>query len=238
MSDHEAITGTLAKAADRYAMETLGMKSLELMEHASSKVAEYVIKHYAAQKNISISILSGVGNNGADGVCAGRMLLEAGYKPKVYIIGKLEKASWEMLYQLFYFMQAGGVVQVYHEGDQLPEGDVLIDGIFGIGLHRTIEGSYRSFIEEANAHTHAFTLAIDVPSGIHSDTGELMGVGIKANVTITFGRNKLGMLRDPGRSYAGEVFVEDIGIPDEVYDRLQSDYLRAERIQDDRSREA
>lgn len=89
MSDHEAITGTLAKAADRYAMETLGMKSLELMEHASSKVAEYVIKHYAAQKNISISILSGVGNNGADGVCAGRMLLEAGYKPKV-----LSSVNW------------------------------------------------------------------------------------------------------------------------------------------------
>jgi hydroxyethylthiazole kinase-like uncharacterized protein yjeF len=222
MSDQEAITGTLAKAADRYAMETLGMKSLELMEHASAKIADYIIKHFADQKNVSISILSGVGNNGADGVCAGRILLKAGYKPRVYIIGKPEKASWEMLYQLFYFTQAGGEVRLYCEGDPLPDGDILIDGIFGIGLHRPIEGNYRSFIAEANAHPHAFTLAIDVPSGINSDTGELMGIGIQADVTITFGRNKIGMLRDPGRSYAGEVLVEDIGIPDEVYDRLKS----------------
>lgn len=283
------ITGAVAKAADRYAMDVMGLKSLTLMETASSKVAEYVMKHFplaqkrvdatvtnevkdalaelvslgagvadvngvrdrqktaARYQDLKISVLCGVGNNGADGVCASRMLLEEGYQPRVYIAGKLEKASWEFLYQLCHFQQAGGTVTMYHpdvdtanvgeaavmavhpdsataaddaspfRGNRLPDDDILIDGIFGIGLHREIAGDYRTFIEEANRRRHGFVLAIDAPSGINTDTGELMGCGIKADVTITFGRNKTGLVCGAGQNFAGRVLVEDIGIPDEAY---------------------
>lgn len=272
------ITGTVAKAADRYAMDVMGLKSLTLMETASSKVAEYVMKHYplcgehdlqsaapimvnevganggaypkrseSDGNHLKISVLCGVGNNGADGVCASRMLLGEGYQPQVYIVGNLEKASWEFLYQLCHFQQAGGTVTMYHpdvdtanageaavmavhpDGDtaaddaspfranRLPDDDILIDGIFGIGLHREIAGDYRAFIEEANRRKHGFVLAIDAPSGINTDTGELMGCGIKADVTITFGRNKTGLVCGAGQNFAGRVLVEDIGIPDEAY---------------------
>lgn len=210
----ECITGTVAKAADRYAMDVMGLKSLALMETASSKIAEYVMKHYPLSHKISV--LCGVGNNGADGVCASRILLREGYQPHVYIVGNLEKASWEFLYQLCHFQQAGGAVTMYRP-DTLPDDDILIDGIFGIGLHREIAGDYRLFIEEANRHSHGFVLAIDAPSGINTDTGALMGCGIKADVTITFGRNKTGLVRGAGRELAGRVLVEDIGIPDEAY---------------------
>ena len=243
----ECITGTVAKAADRYAMDVMGLKSLALMETASSKIAAYVMKHYplngehelqsdapimvnessvncatypkkteSAGENLKISVLCGVGNNGADGVCASRMLLGEGYQPHVYIVGNLEKASWEFLYQLCHFQQAGGAVTMYRP-DTLPDDDILIDGIFGIGLHREIAGDYRLFIEEANRRRHGFVLAIDAPSGINTDTGALMGCGIKADVTITFGRNKTGLVRGAGRELAGRVLVEDIGIPDEAY---------------------
>lgn len=317
------ITGAVAKAADRYAMDVMGLKSLTLMETASSKIAEYVMKHFplaqkrvdatvtnevkdalaelvslgagvadvngvrdrqktaARYQDLKISVLCGVGNNGADGVCASRMLLEEGYQPRVYIVGKLEKASWEFLYQLCHFQQAGGMVTMYRpdvdtanageatamavhpdvdtadageaavvavhldvdaadageaavmavhpdsataaddaspfRGNRLPDDDILIDGIFGIGLHREIAGNYRTFIEEANRRRHGFVLAIDAPSGINTDTGELMGCGIKADVTITFGRNKTGLVRGAGQNFAGRVLVEDIGIPDEAY---------------------
>ncbi len=316
------ITGTVAKAADRYAMDVMGLKSLTLMETASSKVAEYVMKHFplaqkrvdatvtneakdapaelvslgagvadvdgvrdrqkpaARYQDLKISVLCGVGNNGADGVCASRMLLREGYQPRVYIVGKLEKASWEFLYQLCHFQQAGGTVKMYRPNidpadvgaaamalapqtdpadageaavmarhpdvdaadageaalmavhpdsataaddaspfltNRLPDDDILIDGIFGIGLHREIAGDYRTFIEEVNHRRHGFVLAIDAPSGINTDTGELMGCGIKADVTITFGRNKTGLVCGAGQNFAGRVLVEDIGIPDEAY---------------------
>ena len=208
------ITGTVAKAADRYAMDVMGLKSLTLMETASSKIAEYVTKHYPL--SYKISVLCGVGNNGADGVCASRILLRKGYQPHVYIVGNLEKASWEFLYQLCHFQQAGGAVTMYRP-NTLPDDDILIDGIFGIGLHREIAGDYRLFIEEANRRRHGFVLAIDAPSGINTDTGALMGCGIKADVTITFGRNKTGLVCGAGQKLAGQVLVEDIGIPDEAY---------------------
>ena len=289
------ITGTVAKAADRYAMDVMGLKSLTLMETASSKVAEYVMKHYplcgehdlqsaapimvneggvsggaypkrseSNGNHLKISVLCGVGNNGADGVCASRMLLGEGYQPRVYIVGSLEKASWEFLYQLCHFQQAGGAVKMYRPyvdaanageatvmavhpdvdtadageaavmavhpdsataaddaspflANRLPDDAILIDGIFGIGLHREIAGDYRAFIEEANRRRHGFVLAIDAPSGINTDTGELMGCGIKADVTITFGRNKTGLVCGAGQNFAGRVLVEDIGIPDEAY---------------------
>ncbi|MGO4997646.1 NAD(P)H-hydrate epimerase [Oribacterium sp. Sow4_G1_1] len=318
------ITGTVAKAADRYAMDVMGLKSLTLMETASSKIAEYVMKHFplaqkrvdatvtnevkdalaelvslgdgvadvngvrdqqkpaARYQDLKISVLCGVGNNGADGVCASRMLLEEGYQPQVYIVGNLEKASWEFLYQLCHFQQAGGTVTMYHpdvdtanagevavmavhpgvnageatvmavhpgvdtagageaaaiavhpdsataaddasllRANRLPDDDILIDGIFGIGLHREIAGDYRAFIEEANRRRHGFVLAIDTPSGINTDTGELMGCGIKADVTITFGRNKTGLVCGAGQNFAGRVLVEDIGIPDEAYEEAE-----------------
>ena len=318
------ITGTVAKAADRYAMDVMGLKSLTLMETASSKIAEYVMKHFplaqkrvdatvtnevkdapaelvslgagvadvngvrdrqkpaARYQDLKISVLCGVGNNGADGVCASRMLLREGYQPQVYIVGNLEKASWEFLYQLCHFQQAGGTVTMYHpdvdtanagevavmavhpgvnageatvmavhpdvdtanagevaamamhpdsataaddasllRANRLPDDDILIDGIFGIGLHREIAGDYRAFIEEANRRRHGFVLAIDTPSGINTDTGELMGCGIKADVTITFGRNKTGLVCGAGQNFAGRVLVEDIGIPDEAYEEAE-----------------
>ena len=208
------ITGAVAKAADRYAMDVMGLKSLTLMETASSKIAEYVTKHYPL--SYKISVLCGVGNNGADGVCASRILLRKGYQPHVYIVGNLEKASWEFLYQLCHFQQAGGAVTMYRP-NTLPDDDILLDGIFGIGLHREIAGDYRLFIEEANRRRHGFVLAIDAPSGINTDTGALMGCGIKADVTITFGRNKTGLVCGAGQKLAGQVLVEDIGIPDEAY---------------------
>lgn len=220
MALNDCITGTEAKAADRYAMDVLGMASLKLMETASRRVADYIMAHFPERETL-ITVLCGTGNNGADGVCAARMLLAEGYQPNVFLAGNMEKASWELLYQLVYFQLAGGTVTIYDQSVLLPDGDVLVDGIFGIGLHREIAGIYRDLIQEANRHRHEFVLAIDAPSGINTDTGALMGCGIVADLTITFGRNKTGLVDGDGRAYAGKVVVEDIGIPDEAYEKVR-----------------
>ncbi|SFG52214.1 NAD(P)H-hydrate epimerase [Oribacterium sp. WCC10] len=218
----DTITGTVAKRADRIAMDEMDFESLALMETASSKIAIYINRHYTYEREARILVLAGVGNNGADAVAAARMLKETGYDPVVFVAGKLEKASWEFLYQMFHFQQLLGRVNIYREGDALPDSDICIDGIFGIGLHRPVEGIYRSFMEEANAHTRRFTIAIDAPSGINTDTGELMGCGIKADVTITFGKNKTGLVTGAGKEYSGTIFVEDIGIPEEAYIKAEN----------------
>ncbi|MCR5009237.1 MAG: NAD(P)H-hydrate epimerase [Oribacterium sp.] len=217
----DLITGTVAKKADMIAMREMGFESLALMETASSKIAIYINRHYTYERDARILVLAGVGNNGADAVAAARMLKETGYDPIVWVVGKLEKASWEFLYQMFHFQKLLGRVNLYRAGDELPDCDICIDGIFGIGLHRPVEGVYRSFIEEANAHTRGFTLAIDAPSGINTDTGELLGCGIKADVTITFGKNKTGLITGAGKEYSGKIFVEDIGIPEEAYTKAE-----------------
>ena len=108
------ITGTQAKAADRYAIDVLKIPSLTLMERASRFVADAVM---ASDRRDGIVILCGVGNNGADGVCAGKMLREAGLNPRILICGNLEKASWEFLRQLSEYKAAGGVPEYLHEAE-------------------------------------------------------------------------------------------------------------------------
>lgn len=230
----DIISGTVAKLADRVAMDEMGFESLELMETASEKIADYVRDRYADRKDARILVLSGIGNNGADGIAAARMLLEDGFDPEVRVVGDLKKASWEFLYQWVIFEQAielrrekqvGAHLQArissYGSGDRLPDCDLCIDGIFGIGLHREIKGEYLDFIREAAGRNRGETLAIDAPSGIDTDTGELMGAGLKADVTITFGRNKSGLVTGAGLEYSGTVIVEDIGIPDLAYSRAE-----------------
>ena len=91
----------------------------------------------------------------------------------------------------------------------------LIDAVFGVGLSREIEGDYRLCIEAMNALTPAPSLraAVDIPSGIHADTGQVMGIAFRADVTAAFGWEKQGTVLYPGREYAGSVQVEDIGFP-------------------------
>ena len=216
---NQIISGTTAKKADLIAMQEMGLSSLGLMETASSRIADYIKQKYADQKGSRILILSGVGNNGADGVAVARMLLEDGFDPEVRIVGNLEKASWEFLFQAVVYQQLDGLFSLYQPGDVLPDADICVDGIFGIGLHRAVAGDFKSFIDEVNHHQYGEVIAIDAPSGIDTDTGELMGAGIRADVTITFGRNKTGLVTGAGKDYSGQIIIEDIGIPDAAYEK-------------------
>ena len=216
------ITGTQAKSADTYAIGTLGIPSLTLMETASSKVSDFICDNFPSA---SVLVLSGTGNNGADGICIARQLMEnvkfTG-RIEVIVAGNVEHGSWEFFHQLSEYKRIKGSLSFHKNRDSLPSADVLVDAVFGIGLLSQLREDKAALLKLADDMHYPHVIAVDVPSGINSDTGELMGAGIHAEHTITFGRNKTGLTAADGKDYAGEVRVEDIGIPDEAYDHVLS----------------
>ena len=211
------ISGTAAKAADRYAIDVMGIPSLELMERASAHVADHIRKNCPGA---GVLIISGMGNNGADGVCIGRMLKESGFDPTILCCGSLWKGTWEFYHQLSEYRRIGGkILPVCGTCDDLPEADVLVDAVFGIGLKRKAEGEYFDLITKMNGH-RGLKLSVDVPSGINADTGEKMGTYFIADRTFTFGRNKTGLTSGDGAAAAGKITVCEIGIPEEAYARI------------------
>ena len=242
------ITGTQSKAADRYAIDVMKIPSLELMETASRKAAEELASRFGPETDILICC--GTGNNGADGVCMGRILLDKGYrKIRLALCGDPAKETEEFRFQMETWKArpehtqpmrfvpaesapapaeplpapdnaAGGEIRI----TSLPDTGVLVDAVFGIGLHRPVEGVYRDFLAEMVRIWKTFTLAVDVPSGINSDTGEVMGIAVPADVTVTFGRSKTGLVRAEGPAFAGEVLVKEIGIPEEAYEAAVRQY--------------
>ena len=216
------ITGTAAKAADRYAIDVFGIPSLDLMEKASSYVSDYIIKNYQDKE---VLIICGSGNNGADGLCIGRMLKGNGFDPLAICCGSGWKGTWEFYRQLSDYRRAGGRIMPAAEAKgSLPDADILVDAVFGIGLGREIKGEYFDIIEQMNTH-RGIKISVDVPSGINADTGESMGISFIADRTFTFGRNKTGLDMGEGLRAAGKVTVFDIGIPDQVYEMV-SDVCR------------
>ncbi len=202
------------KAIDEYAIERAGILSLILMERAAMAVAD-VVKAQAKPADRILAVC-GMGNNGGDGVAAARILYEAGLDVSVLLLGEAENASPQLKKQLEIGHFLDLPVFNYKNSNIIwEEYNILIDGIFGIGLGRPIEGIYQDAVATMNqARERGSRLfAIDIPSGIHGDTGKVMNVAVKADYTITFGYNKLGMVLYPGTEYAGEVIVADIGFP-------------------------
>jgi len=202
----EAISGSACKRADLLAINEWGIDSLELMENASQSVCRYLREHLPGKK---LLVLCGTGNNGADGLCIARIM-----KARAIVAGNLEKGSWEFHHQLAQALKNGIEIEFYH-GQPLGDYEVLVDAVFGIGLKRNVEGQFRELLEKAD-EKFSYRVAVDVPSGINADTGEVMGCAVRADVTITFGRNKTGLVNN---KLAGKVIVEDIGIPEEVYEK-------------------
>jgi len=106
-------------------------------------------------------------------------------------------------------------------GNELESYDLIVDAVFGTGLTRNIEGNVKRLIEEINCYAK-YVISADIPSGVHSDTGRIMGCAVKANETVTFGFPKTGIFLYPGAEYAGKVHIEDISIPHNLIDRIET----------------
>lgn len=218
-----------SKYVDNYTINNIGVPSLVLQERAAYSVAMGICYRFEKSKNITA--VCGIGNNGADGLCTIKILKTLGYyNLSVYILGDLIKCSEEFNVQLNIINNLG--IKVIYINDNLSkdkqqnifnEYDVIIDGIFGIGLTREIEGYYKTIINMINL-THAYKIAIDIPSGVDATDAHILGVAIKANETYTFGKNKCGLILYEGADYTGDIHTINIGFADKAYDFVDKTY--------------
>lgn len=195
------------QAIDAYSIHEIGIPGMVLMEKASMALYEEVVKHLHRHSRSLIVVEKG--NNGGDGLALGRLLTEAGYDVTIYEIGGIKKASESYLAQRRILEKMGISLE-----KNMPEGayDVIIDGIFGVGLTRAVTGIQKEVIEYLNKQ-EAYRIAIGVPSGVDASAGKVLGTAFMADLTVTFGLSKIGLLLYPGAFYAGEVVVKDIGFP-------------------------
>lgn len=194
------------KLCDSNTIQHFGMPSLVLMERAALGTAEVIEKEIPAGK--SVLVVCGTGNNGGDGLAVGRILSQKGYWMTLVMPGDWEKASAETRQQMEICRAYG--MELHKE---IPEEnfEVVVDALFGIGLSRELKGTYAEVVRQMNS-INGYKVAVDIPSGIHADTGAVMGIAFHADITVTFAFSKLGLRLYPGAEYAGRIIVKDIGI--------------------------
>ena len=193
------------KAIDRYTIETVGIPSMVLMEKAAMAVVRHT-KELCSEKDTILAVC-GYGNNGGDGIAAARILFMEGYNVAIAMLGEKERATKETKQQMKIAKKIG--VPMLRKV-KWEEYTVIVDALFGIGLTRSVGGEFRKAIEEINK-SNAVVVAVDIPSGVCTDDGKIMGIAVNADITVTFGYQKTGCLLFPGRECAGKVYVEDIG---------------------------
>ena len=204
------------RALDAHTIETLGVSGELLMETAGHSCVEAVLELLASHRGGDVVVVCGGGNNGGDGFVIARHLQGLGLPVRVALLadpGSLRgdaARNYQRCRQLSVPIETGGLV--------CPARGVIVDAMFGTGLARAVEGRAAAAIEAINSarSPDVSVLAVDLPSGIDSDTGGVLGCAVRADTTVTLSLPKLGIALEPGRSHAGRVRVARIGIADEA----------------------
>ena len=217
----------LIRNIDNYCINDLGIPSMILMENAALKV----VRNIDFKKFKSFTIVCGTGNNGGDGLAVARQLFSMNMKLDVFIIGEHSMSS-DCLANYNILKNIGIPIDYIIKSDDieklnkaLNENDMTIDGIFGIGLKRNIEGIYDEVISSINGHS-SYILSIDIPSGMMCDRFGILGNSVKANKTVSFEVYKRGFLDYESEKYTGDIIIENIGIPEYIVNKFHSkEYL-------------
>ena len=215
-------TAAELKQADSETMQ-MGLASPVLMERAALAVMDVILEEKLdLTKTV---VICGAGNNGGDGIAVARMIAEKGYRPTVLTTGDLSRYSEERRHQeevLRYY--DAEILSAENEIDW-EHMTLIVDAIFGIGLSRPVRAEYEEVICRIN-QSHLPVVSVDIPSGIHTDTGAVLGCAVRATHTVSFSGIKAGLLLYPGRKYAGKVHVREIGIRMPVK-KTEDQYLQA-----------
>lgn len=196
-----------ARAIDREAVERFGMPTLLLMENAARGAAEV-----ARTLGSRFVILCGSGNNGGDGLAIARHLGFARCALHLLAAPDPHKAPDAALQQQI-LHRAGATLHIGVEPDlSQHSGAVWIDAMFGTGLDRELRDPARSWVNLFN-HATGPKLSVDIPSGLHGDTGEILGTSCRADTTVTFVAKKKGMLTKNGEAHCGRIHVVQLGLP-------------------------
>lgn len=205
----KTVTAQEMQMADQFTINTIGIPGMVLMERAALTLRDIIQDQFTHQLS-QVVVVAGSGNNGGDGLALARLLHLQKVPIKILNVGNPDHASQQH--------QSQDHICQYYQIPQtrdlkiLDQASLIIDAIFGVGLDRPITGNYLTVINAIN-QTTAPVLAVDVPSGMNTDTGEIMGAAVQANMTVTMAFNKQGLTTASGQQLAGEVVIaDDIGI--------------------------
>jgi ADP-dependent NAD(P)H-hydrate dehydratase / NAD(P)H-hydrate epimerase len=210
------VTAAEMRALDRATIDQIGIPAMTLMETAGRAVAAAVTIERG-----HVAVVCGPGNNGGDGFVVARVLRERGLDAVAYLAVARDAVKGDAKAHLDILERAGGIVrsiatpaELDDIGDAIATAAVCVDALFGIGLARPIEGHLAEVVAQINAA--ADVVAIDIPSGLDTDTGKVLGTSVLAHRTVTMAAHKIALASAPGFARCGEVIVADIGIPSAV----------------------
>ena len=223
-----AVTSQEMRVCDRNTSQYFGIDPMTLMERASLEVV-HEIENWKEQKDLRrrlrVLVLAGVGNNGGDGVCIGRILKTRGYLVNICVMGDYTKAGDQLLSQLKIAEKYGINTDTFSYIRDNKCGfdfDIIVDSLFGIGISRPLSGDLLEAVRFVNGCKQELgkdmlVLSVDMPSGVCADDGRVLGDAVRADMTVTFNQVKLGQILYPGCDYVGKLVVSDAGITPESF---------------------
>ncbi len=224
-----SLSRDMAKRIDDYLIGTIGIPRDILIEHAALAVTKSCVSYLEKQKmngqSCTVHVFAGKGMNGLDAFACARNLYAMGYKVRLWDVfpGKREKIEW----QICSCENLGMPVQPAK--DYRPEeNSLIVDGIFGTAftIGRSFSASLKNLFQKINTghdDTGSHLIAIDLPSGVETDTGEASLYTILADETVTFICPKIGIMTYPGRKYAGQIHIDGIGFPQQLIEKMVED---------------
>ncbi|HKN14886.1 MAG TPA: NAD(P)H-hydrate dehydratase [Candidatus Binatus sp.] len=203
-----------SRELDRLSHEKYGIPSYSLMMRAGEAVADALVERFPDAAT-DVLVVAGKGNNGGDGFVAARRLTQDGFAARAVLLGRAADLKGDAARAHAEFRKCGGKV-IEASGESSLEAalskrpSAVVDAIFGTGLHAEVKDGTRRAIEIVNSFAVP-TVAVDIASGVNSDTGAVMGAAIRASLTVTFGFAKFGHVSYPGAADCGELRIVDIG---------------------------
>ncbi len=217
------------READTRAIEDLKIPSLVLMENAATQVAAVLVKRDVLP--CTLGIVCGKGNNGGDGLALARILNIHGWKPKVFLLGPANALKPDPAENWNRAIRAG--VRCFENvtpeslSQRLKDCDIVVDALFGTGLFQPLDGVNAAAVEAINQCGKQI-ISVDIPSGLFSDSGEVLGATVRANVTVALAALKHCHVFSPACEFCGDTYVVDIGIP--VEDRSTINIVRSSDV--------
>jgi ADP-dependent NAD(P)H-hydrate dehydratase / NAD(P)H-hydrate epimerase len=225
------LTALEMKEVDRLSISRYRVPGLTLMENAGRAVAEFIQFRFSNLVNRRIVVFCGKGNNGGDGFVVARLLRKSGAKPHVYLIGDPREVKGDAATNLRRWKRSGKLHldRESTKGDWMPLSSdlIVVDALLGTGTRGAVEGRLREVIAGINGREPGCTVvSVDIPSGLHADTGEVAGAAIAADYTITFTAPKPGQILGSGGRHVGQLQLRQIGSPAALIEETGKGNLR------------